>query len=261
MSVWTRRRATRAGARRLDFLNDHSQDDVLALERELLLDDARRSARSEERRRLARELHDGVGQRIVALGYLADEVGAQVAGSAVEQTVETLREEITGIARDLRGSVLDLREGPDAEGRVVESLATYAREEGRRSGVPVHLRLEPVIGASRAVERELLAVGQEAVANAVRHAACSHLWVTLAQDASGLRLCVEDDGVGGAAPRPGHYGLQGMRERAERIGARLDVADRPGHGTTVTLARPSTPLSERGAGDDHHDDHQRLARR
>lgn len=257
MNVWTRRRATRAGARRLAFLDDHSQDDVLALERELLLDEARRAARSEERRRLARELHDGVGQRIVALGYLADEVGAQVAGSAVEETVETLREEITGIARDLRGSVLDLREDPDADGQVVESLATYAREVGRRSGVRVHVRLAPDAGVSRSVDRELLAIGQEAVANAVRHAGCSDLWVTLTQDAAGLRMCVEDDGAGGAAPRPGHYGLQGMRERAERVGARLEIGDRPGRGTTVTLVRPSAPMSTRGADDDH----QRLARR
>lgn len=260
MRPWTRRRrADRAGPDRLGYVQDVvAHRDVVGLERELLLEGVRLSAQTEERRRVARELHDGVGQRIVALGYLADDVACLAAGSAAEEGLVTLREEITGIARDLRSSVLDLREEPETRAGLVDALAAYARAAGQRTGVQVHLRLDGIARPSRSVERELLAIGQEAVANALQHAGGSHLWVTLVQDGPRLRLSVEDDGVGGATPRSGHCGLEGMRERAVRIGARLEVADRPGGGTAVTLVRATAhPVREGGVGDDH----ERLARR
>jgi nitrate/nitrite-specific signal transduction histidine kinase len=83
------------------------------------------------------------------------------------------------------------------------------------------------------VETELLRIAQEAVANAGNHASAGNLWVTARVDAPYATISVDDDGVGAAAPRPDHFGLHIMQERAQRIGAVLAIDDRPEGGTRV----------------------------
>jgi signal transduction histidine kinase len=95
-----------------------------------------------------------------------------------------------------------------------------------------------------AVEDELLRICQEAVTNAVRHAAASQIGIELTFDAKKLRLIVSDNGCGfeGTAPSAGpngHYGLKGMRERAERIHAEFAVDSNVGKGTTITVEAPA----------------------
>ena len=92
-------------------------------------------------------------------------------------------------------------------------------------------------------EREFLRVAQEAIHNVKKHASAKHLWVQLEYGPGEIALEVRDDGHGfaaddGAASPPGHYGLTGMRERAETIRATLDVISEPGGGTTVRLQAP-----------------------
>ena len=94
------------------------------------------------------------------------------------------------------------------------------------------------------VEGDLLRVATEAVANAVRHADAAQVSVRLAYGPAAVRLTVEDDGAGFdvdrvARTRAGHWGLLGIRERAARVGASLDVRSWPGHGTVVRLEIPS----------------------
>ena len=86
---------------------------------------------------------------------------------------------------------------------------------------------------------ELLRIAQEAIGNVRRHAHADNLWVTLVSDGSCVRLEVEDDGVGNAAPKDRHWGLQTMRERAATIGA--DLAVSPRHGRRHRRPPPDPP--------------------
>jgi signal transduction histidine kinase len=86
----------------------------------------------------------------------------------------------------------------------------------------------------------VLAIAQEAISNVRQHAGAINLWVSLTTDVHEVRLVVEDDGTGTVAPRAGHYGLQGMRERGELVGATLEIGVRPDGGTAVTLQMSAT---------------------
>ena len=191
---------------------------------------------TEERLRVARDLHDGVGQQLVLLGYLVDEVVSLVGDGLVREGLVALRDEVTRAAHELRRSLTVLREEPGPADGLTTALTTSADEVRRHSGLRIHLDLdERGPRHSPAVEREVLRVAQEAIANVRQHARAINVWVRLITDAHQLLLVVEDDGIGHVAPREGHFGLSGMRERAERIGADLEIGPRRDGGTTVCL--------------------------
>ncbi|WP_243056357.1 sensor histidine kinase [Nocardioides sp. SR21] len=204
---------------------------------------------AEERRRVARELHDGVGQHLVLLGYLVDEVAALVGEGPLREGLVSLRDEVGRAAVELREALTDLR-GP--QGTLSASLSAYADEVRRRSGLRIHLRLDergPRWPAE--VEREVLRVAQEAIANVHQHARAINVWVGLTTDVHQLLLVVEDDGIGRVAPREGHFGLSGMGERAERIGADLEIGPRRDGGTLVRLRVPGVRTALTPEGDGH----------
>ncbi len=219
---------------------------------------------TEERRRVARNLHDGVGQQLVLLGYLVDEVAALAGSDAVRAGLLTLRDEVTRAALELRLSLTELRDepGPDpgACTSLSAALSSYADEVRGRSDLRIHLHLdERGPRRSREVEQEVYRVAQEAIANVRQHAHAINVWVRLTTDAQQLLLLVEDDGIGHVAPREGHFGLRGMRERAERIGADLELGPRRDGGTIVRLHLAGVMYAPITEGDGH--DRPRLARR
>lgn len=190
---------------------------------------------AEERHRLAREIHDGVAQQIVGLGYLVDEIEMLSTESGIREVAATLRQEITRMVTDLRFSIYDLRHQV-AEQHLSGALAEYVREISGQSDLRAHVSFEEQGGPlPRRTETEVMRVVQEAIANVRRHARANNVWVTLFTDGDDIHLTVADDGVGSAKPRGRHYGLQTMRERAEKIGAILTVEDRVGGGTVVSL--------------------------
>lgn len=217
----------------------------------------------EERRRLARELHDGVIQQLVALAYRVDEVAHVVGSGPGREALFALRDDVTGIACEVRRAVEGLRSEPRPVDGLSGALSAYVGELGRRGDLRVHLHLdERGERLPEPVEHEVLMVAREAITNVRRHARAVNLWVRLVSDGHRLVLAIEDDGIGTVAPRPGHFGLQGMRERADQVGAALVIGVRPDGGTVVTLAlgvpaRLRRDLRTEGEGDDT----QRLARR
>ncbi|TIC81303.1 hypothetical protein E8D34_18085 [Nocardioides sp. GY 10113] len=239
----------------LPLLQAQVDEHAIRLDTALLVDGVRASATDAERRRLAREIHDGVAQRVVALGYLAEDLIDLASDPAVAGAAEELRAEVSRVVGELRFSVFDLRQGLHAAG-AAEAISEYVRQLGRRSDLRVHPLLDERRRLPARVEGEVIRVAQEAIANAARHAGAANLWVRFRADDAGFRLAVEDDGAGAPLPRPGHYGLHTMRERADRIGADLSVGPRPGGGTVVRLRSSNAPHRE----DDPHDD-PRLARR
>ena len=197
-------------------------------------------AQENERRRLAGEIHDGISQRLVSLWYhlLAAEDGAadpetlhRELGVAKELATAALAE-ARGAITGLRPSVLDdLGLGPS-----LESLA-------RTLSVPeVTVEVSPVELPPH-VEVALYRIAQEALQNVEKHARASSVRLSLAAGSDGVRLAVHDNGRG-FGERPDDdagrraYGMTGIRERAELIGARLRVDSIPGRGTTIEVVVP-----------------------
>lgn len=215
---------------------------ALRIDTAVLFDEVRRLATAEERRRIAREMHDGVAQELVAIGYIVDEIASMSDKPATKDLASGLRAEISRIVAEIRFSILDLRHHV-ADRRLSGALADYVHQVTHDLELRVNLVLDesgPALAPR--TEAELLRVAQEAIGNVRRHARAENLWVTLVSDGCTLLLEVEDDGVGNARPRERHWGLQSMQERAAGIDASLEVVPRRGGGTTVRLQSP--PLAD-----------------
>jgi signal transduction histidine kinase len=198
----------------------------------------------EERSRIAREIHDTLAQGYVAIAVqleLAEHlicVSAESAAQQLKQTKEMVRE---GLA-EARSSIWNLRAQSDAQ-TLPSLLATYVAAAARRHAAgpvikfAVHGAYRPL---ERGVEKELERIAQQAVANAIAHAKARSVVITLNYDSQWLDLRVADDGIGMAAgagtqEKRGHFGIRGMRERAEGIGAVLQVESTPGRGVIITV--------------------------
>jgi signal transduction histidine kinase len=217
---------------------------ALRLEAALLFDEVRSLATSEERQRLAREIHDGVAQELVMVGYGIDNAIAALPDSdAAAEELRALRAEVTRVITELRLSLFELRSEVDRYGGLAAAIADYARTVGSSAGLRVHLSLdESTARLPAASEAELLRIAQEAITNARKHAGAENLWVTCEVDPPFARVEVSDDGHGiGEQPVDGRYGLAIMAERAERIRGRLEVRPRVPSGTTVAVVLGSSP--------------------
>jgi signal transduction histidine kinase len=221
------------------------EDGVLPLETALLFDEVRGVATAEERRRLAREIHDGIAQEIGSLGYLVDSLAAEAAAGApaLRGSLDELRGELTRIVTELRLSIFDLRSDVDRHGGLGAALSDHVREVGQGAGIAVHLSLQeaPTRLAVEA-EGELLRIAQEAVANVRKHARARNLWVSCETAPPSARLVIEDDGIGiGDDRRRDSFGLEVMAERAARLRATLDVVPRSPCGTCVEVRLGALP--------------------
>jgi two-component system sensor histidine kinase UhpB len=201
-------------------------------------DSARRalSAQESERRRIARELHDEVGQVLTAvllqLDRLQRELDERQRGEVQEarEAVRASLEDVRAIASRLRPEALD-------DLGLSAALAALTNEVARHAGVHVERSLATV-EPPLLPEEELVVyrVAQEALTNAVRHGHARRVSLTLASRARAVELTVRDDGAGFEVDAAADgAGLRGMRERAVLIDAELDVTSRPGQGTIVRL--------------------------
>lgn len=195
------------------------------------------SVQEAERRRVARELHDEVGQSLTAvlleLKRVADDVPAPVRGELrqVQETTRSTLDEIRRIARRLRPGVLE-------ELGLISALKALAAETADHTDLTVRRRFDqglPQLDAE--VELVIYRVAQEGLTNTVRHARAERVELVLRAVQNGVELSIRDDGrgLGGAAEGAG---ITGMRERALLIGAQLTVGPAPGSGTEVRLLVP-----------------------
>ncbi len=198
-----------------------------------------------ERTRIAREIHDTLAQDFVGVSTQLELTAHLLAQSQVleaSQQVDRTRELVREGLADARRSIWDLRAAstqaalPMRLTRLTEQTSTD------------HLKTEIKIGGTYralapSLEDEVFRIAQEAFANIVRHAKATHATLDLRYHPNDLTLTISDNGVGFVAidptrPAKGHFGLQGMHERAEQIGASLNVRSSPEGGTTVTLSAP-----------------------
>ena len=195
-----------------------------------------------ERNRIAREVHDTLAQGYVGVSIQLEVLAELLRNNNVPSAIkhlDTARNNVREGLAEARQSIWALRSQDSGENTLPIKLRR-ATEHANGNGVEAAFSL---YGAYRpmppGMESEVLRVGQEAIHNVKKHAGARHLSVQLEYGPAEVALIVRDDGRGfsagnGASP-PGHFGLTGMRERADAIGGTLEVTSEPGSGTTVRL--------------------------
>ncbi len=220
-------------------LADLARTAALALDNARWLERIHVFAAEQERARLARDLHDRVGQSVVYLGLELDRLAQLDVDQRVRRDLLALREDLRAVVRELRDTLADLRTDVSEDVDLAALLASFVDRVNRRGKVAVALSTEVGGRLPVVVEREMWRIAQEAVLNAERHARATRVSVTWSCSERGALLEVTDDGIGLDAARERRrdgasgYGLLGMQERADAIRARLQVVSHRGRGTTV----------------------------
>ena len=216
-------------------------DELGLLHRKLVL------AREDEQRRIARELHDQLGQMLTALKLKLRT--RAVADSAAETEtlaiVDWLLERVRSLSLDLRPPLLD-------EMGLVPALEVYLRDQAQVSGIAIELEKSGLdTEPARETQIACFRLVQEAVTNVLRHAQARNLLVRLAADGADVEITVRDDGCGFAphstlaeATARGHIGIVGIRERVRALGGRFAIESAPGQGTTLSATLPLQPRAE-----------------
>jgi PAS domain S-box-containing protein len=187
----------------------------------------------EERRHLARELHDEIGQVLTALNLQLTTGSTEATLAEARRMVQELTEQVRQLSMDLRPATLETH-------GLLPTLLGHLERFQQRTGIVVDLRHE---GVDRrfpgSVEITAYRIVQEALTNVARHADAQQAVVQLMADREALTVVIRDDGCGfDAATAPQSSGLGGMRERVELIGGDLTIDTRPGEGTVVTAEVP-----------------------
>ena len=199
----------------------------------------------DERERMAEDLHDGVIQSVFAIGLNLERC-RRLVKTQPEKSMTELRSSISDlkrVIRDLRAYLVGL-EPPISNGQEFEAALT-SLVNGMNGPGRLSFTLRFDAGAAELVTGDqavhLVSIAREAMSNSLRHSAASSGILSLALSEEGVRLVVEDDGVGFEVSGPSQqgHGLKNMQARARRFGGRLDVRSDPGHGTIVVCTIPT----------------------
>jgi signal transduction histidine kinase len=242
------------GQEDLDLLGMLAQSAALALENARLHEERLEMLRQQfvqaaevqeaERRRIARELHDGVGPSLASLNLqlLTLRKQLQPTGPELAAEIEGLAGQAQANLRDIRRLIYDLRPAVLDELGLAAALREYAQRYQREQHLS--LTLEIADGSPRfpdPLEAALYRIVQEALANAAKHAQATTVRVELGYDGQTVRLSIADDGCGfvPSAPLAGsHLGLWSIRKRVEQFGGTFDIRSEPGHGTRLEIQIP-----------------------
>jgi signal transduction histidine kinase len=217
------------------------------------------TAQEEERRRLARELHDETIQSLIALGHRVEMVQkaldkdpdrARQRLAELSELVNETQQEVRRFSRALRPLYLE-------DLGLTPALEMLAQEVERQSGLTISLRIEGTVRRlAPDVELTAYRITQEGLSNVVRHAQAQNVWLTINFTPDGLKLRLSDNGQGFEPPvnpadlaPQGHFGLMGIHERALLFGGQLEIHSKPGEGATVEVFLQSSPDYRGFAGD------------
>jgi signal transduction histidine kinase len=207
----------------------------------------------DERERMAEDLHDGVIQSVFAVGLNLERSRRLVATDPQESMTQlgTSIADLKRVIRDLRGYLVGL-EPPISNGQELEaalmSLVGSMTSPGRlRFTLQTDARALELVTRDQATH--LVSIAREAMSNSLRHSAASAGTLSLRLSEEGVRLVVEDNGVGFEVSRPSQqgHGLKNMQARATKFGGRLNVRSEPGLGTTVVCMLPVHPMEQEHA--------------
>ena len=237
--------------RKIGLLSTRLQADAVRLDTALLFSEFRDSATADERRRLAREMHDGVAQDIASLGYLVDALAAKPSTPQQAQQFQVLRERVSHVVAEVRQSVLTLRTSVGEAESLGAAISSVARNLSEVSGIPIHVTLdEHTTRLQPAVEAELYRITQEAMNNAIKHAKATAIRVHCQVHAPAASITISDDGRGLQQARNDSHGLQIMQERALLADAELTIGSSPEGGLAVRVRivpdepETSTPIHD-----------------
>jgi signal transduction histidine kinase len=213
-----------------------------------LLADELTHVEAQQRRAVALELHDSLAQQLVSVFS-----GIQHCERLIERDIDAARHELTRLRqiaqetiRDARGMIRDLHFGGTSQGGGIAGLSEYVSDLEADTGIRhTFRRLGPVAELAPTQEALVIRIIQEALINARKHAAPRRINIVIKYDAETLRVSVRDDGCGfdvhearDRSRRRGRFGLIGMQERAQLLGALLTIVSAPGKGTTISLTMP-----------------------
>lgn len=241
-------RSARTAESRIDALVDRlartrSEQHLLALGARAV------SAQEEERRAIARDLHDSIGQALTSIRVQAEVLATRTVDETTERGARKIAQASDATIEEVRRAIARL--GP----AVLDELglgAAIARllEDLEETGVSIEARIEPISEMSAAVERTAYRIAQEALTNVARHAAASRVAITIERRGEELSLEVRDDGRGITPDElESSHGLRAMRERAEILGGSLSIEALPEGGTRLlaTLPLAAPPRGDRSA--------------
>ena len=206
-----------------------------------------REAIIEERRRIAREIHDGVAQSLSYLNLKTKSVSDLLTSKDTVQALTELNE----IREVVQDTYEDIRESIDQLSTEIRSisiltaLGNYVNEFSSNNGIPVEFKVsKPFAQLSPVVELQLLRIVQEALTNVRRHAMASGVELTLSNTRDEVEMIIKDDGQGFKLEEleryaPGYHGLTIIKERAEGLGGNLFITTAPGQGTEVKINLPA----------------------
>ncbi|MBV8195772.1 MAG: GAF domain-containing sensor histidine kinase [Candidatus Dormibacteraeota bacterium] len=227
-------------AEHVALLVSFAEQAALAIEYGRAQEDLRRLTTLEDRERIARDMHDGVIQRLFAVGLSLQATATRTADVATVARVEEAVKEIDQTIADLRSYIFGLRPSVLTGVTVSVALQQLAHEFEVQTSIVVALDVDPTLDeALSGAATHLLHLAREALSNLRRHAQATTVRVSLRRENSQALLEIDDDGVGFDVSRDGAgMGLANMRERAASINAEFAITSTPGQGTTVRVCIP-----------------------
>ena len=225
----------RYGRRELQLLDGFIDSAALAIDNARWFARLRGMGADEERTRIARDMHDRIGQSLAYVAFELDRMTSQ-AEEPLKASLDGLRAEVRSVLGEVRDTLSDLRAEVSDQRGLVDTLDAYLERVAARTDILVDFRHDSPERLPLVQERELWRIAQEAISNVERHARASHIRVRWTCNGRSAQLTVADDGMGfpvQAPRRADSFGLTGMQERANAIGATLLVESEPYVGTLV----------------------------
>jgi signal transduction histidine kinase len=219
----------------------------------------RLEAQEAERRRWARELHDGTLQELAALKILAAVARKAADATAREAALDEMGERVEVAVGALRGLITDLRPAALDEVGLPAALEALVRRVGDMLGLPVSLQVRlgdeySITRFNPELEDMIYRVVQEALSNVAKHATAGHVEVAIVRGDGVVQVSIRDDGVGFDPDRDvGGFGLLGIRERVDLLDGTLAIESTPGSGTRMRISVPLEPASDGGGHRDLSD--------
>ena len=229
----------------LRLLNTIGDLTSIAIERARFYEQSVETGAVDERVRLAREIHDTLGQNLAGILMRLETLDALLDGDTDRERLSEIVRDAIVLARDnlddARRAVLDLRAAPLENRSLTRALGALAKEIGTKAGLDIRVKCVGGYPLSASVEAGLFRITQEAMNNVTAHANANDVSVELTSTPDYVTLIVEDDGCGFDPSNVSHgrHGLLGMRERARLLGGSLRIESTPGHGTRLEAHIPA----------------------
>ena len=215
---------------------------------------ALQSVREEEKTRIARELHDELGQALTAMKMDLAAIRVELQPGQIEamQKAENMKTLIEATVKSMRRIASDLRPLMLDDLGLIPTIEWLVKDFSQRNGIEVELTIaDREIETGSQTDTALFRILQEALTNVARHARASKVRITLTLIEGKVHLGISDNGLGFEQPASGatgHFGLLGIKERAALLGGQVSIHSEPGAGTTVEVDVPATPQGAQHAG-------------